>query len=154
MTRPPTVIRTEALRAGTIRIVEYRTGNDLDLDEVIDLYRASTLGARRPLDDRPRMTAMLANANLVVTAWDGRLLVGISRALSDFAYVTYLSDLAVRDTHQRGGVGRELIRRTRAAAPTAQLVLLSAPAAVDYYPHVGFTHHPSAWVLKPGAQVI
>jgi GNAT superfamily N-acetyltransferase len=129
--------------------VEYRTGNDLDLDEVIDLYRASTLGARRP-----RMTAMLANANLVVTAWEGRLLVGISRALSDFAYVTYLSDLAVRDTHQRGGVGRELIRRTRAAAPTAQLVLLSAPAAVDYYPHVGFAHHPSPWVLKPGSPVV
>jgi len=30
------------------------------------------------------------------------LLVGISRAISDFAYATYLSDLAVRDSHQRG----------------------------------------------------
>ena len=134
--------------------MDYRIGNDLDLDRVIDLYRASTLGARRPLDDRRRMRAMLNNANLVVTAWDGPLLVGISRALSDFAYVTYLSDLAVRESHQRSGVGRELIRRTREAAPGAQLVLLSAPGAVDYYPRVGFKHHPSAWVLKPGEPVV
>jgi len=68
-------------------MITYTIGNDLDLDAVIELYRASTLGERRPVDDRGRMAAMLANANLVVTAWDGDLLVGISRALSDFCYI-------------------------------------------------------------------
>jgi predicted N-acetyltransferase YhbS len=131
-------------------VIDYRVGNDLDLAVVIDLYRASTLGERRPLDDRERMAAMLRNANLVVTAWDGDVLVGISRALSDLCYATYLSDLAVRDSHQRSGIGKELIRRTREEAPQAMLVLLSAPEAVSYYPHVGFTQHPSAWFLKPG----
>jgi predicted N-acetyltransferase YhbS len=135
-------------------VINYRLGNDLDLDAVIDLYRASTLGKRRPLDDRGRMAAMLRNANLVVTAWDGDLLVGISRALTDFAYATYLSDLAVRLSHQRSGIGKELIRRTReAAGPQAMLILLSAPAAEGYYPHVGFKQHLSAWFLKPGEPV-
>ena len=135
-------------------MINYRVGNDLDLDAVIDLYRASTLGDRRPVGDRGRMAAMLQNANLVVTASDGELLVGISRALTDFSYVTYLSDLAVRLSHQRSGIGKELIRRTQAAAgPQAMLILLSAPAAVSYYPHVGFTQHPSAWFLKPGQPV-
>jgi hypothetical protein len=32
----------------------------------------------------------------------------------------------------------------------ARIVLLAAPAAVDYYPHIGFTHHPQAWVLQAG----
>jgi GNAT superfamily N-acetyltransferase len=135
-------------------VIDYRVGNDLDLDAAIDLYRASTLGARRPLDDRARMAAMLKNANLVVTAWDGDLLVGISRALTDYAYVTYLSDLVVRASHQRAGIGKELIRRTQAAAGSqAKLVLLAAPAAVSYYAHVGFTQHPSAWILRPGEPV-
>jgi len=67
-------------------MIIYRTGNQLDLEQVIELYRASTLGERRPVDDRKRMRAMLANANLVVTAWDGEKLVGISRSLTDFAY--------------------------------------------------------------------
>lgn len=132
-------------------MIAYRLGNDLNLADVIDLYRASTLGARRPIDDPERMATMLRNANLVVTAWDGDLLAGISRALSDFSYITYLADLAVRQSHQRSGIGKELIRRTRQqAGPNAGLVLLSAPAAVAYYPHIGFTQHPSAWVLKPG----
>ena len=96
---------------------------------------------------------MLKNANLFITAWDGELLVGIARSVTDFAYATYLSDLAVRVTHQRHGIGKELMRRTQAAAPQATVILLSAPAAVDYYPHVGFTQHPSAWVLKSGEEI-
>lgn len=134
-------------------MIRYEAGNDLDLDQVIELYRASTLGERRPVDDRERMAAMLRHANLVVTAWDGELLVGISRALSDFSFVTYLSDLAVRASHQKQGIGKELIRRTQAAAMQAKLLLLAAPAAEPYYPHIGFTHHPQAWMLGPDERI-
>ena len=135
-------------------MIEYRTGNNLDIDQVIEMYVASTLGERRPVADRDRMADMLRNANLVITAWDGDLLVGISRSMTDFAYATYLSDLAVRESHQRLGIGKELMRRTQAAAPRASLILLAAPKAVNYYPHVGFTQHNSAWVLAPGASIV
>jgi predicted N-acetyltransferase YhbS len=129
--------------------VEYRTGAPLDLDEALDLSRASTLGERRPVDDRERMARMLGEANLVITAWDRELPVGIARSLTDWSYVTYLSDLAVRTSHQRIGIGRELIERTRAAAPEAGLVLLAAPASVGYYPKVGLTRHEAAFYLPP-----
>jgi GNAT superfamily N-acetyltransferase len=128
-------------------MISYQTGNKLDLKTVIELYRASTLGDRRPVDDRARMKLMLENANLVITAWDGELLVGIARSVSGFSYCTYLSDLAVRLTHQRSGIGRELIRRTREQSGKATVILLSAPKAVDYYPKIGFRPHPSAWML-------
>ena len=134
--------------------IEYRVGNRLDLDQVIELYRASTLGELRPVDERDRMASMLTNANLVVTAWDGDLLVGISRSMTDFAFATYLSDLAVRLSHQRHGIGKELMRITqRESGPKTTVILLAAPKAVDYYPHVGFTQHNSAWVLTAGAEV-
>ena len=135
-------------------MIRYKTGNDLNLDALIDLYHASTLGERRPIDDRERMASMLRHANLVVTAWDDEQLVGISRALSDFSFVTYLSDLAVRRSHQKKGIGKELIRRTQAlAGKHAKLLLLAAPAAEKYYPHIGFTHHPQAWMLGPDERV-
>jgi GNAT superfamily N-acetyltransferase len=135
-------------------MIDYRVGNTLDLDVVLELYRASTLAERRPIDDRERMRTMLERADIVVTAWDGPLLVGLARSISDFAYCTYLSDLAVRVSHQRQGIGRELIRRTRDAAdPRASLILLSAPAAVDYYPRVGFIRHESAWLLREGDEL-
>jgi GNAT superfamily N-acetyltransferase len=129
--------------------IVYLYGNDLDLDAVIELYRASTLGQRRPVDDRDCMATMMAQANLVVTAWDGSLLVGIARSLTDFCYVGYLADLAVRQSHQRQGIGIQLIQKTREQlGPRSKLVLLAAPQALDYYPHIGFSQHHSAWLLS------
>ena len=132
----------------------YKTNVSLELSAAIDLYRASTLGERRPVDDEACMAQMLREANLTITAWDGDLLVGIARSLTDWCYCCYLSDLAVRASHQRGGIGKELIRLTQAAlGPKATLILLSAPAAADYYPHIGMEQHPSAWVLRGGKKL-
>jgi ribosomal protein S18 acetylase RimI-like enzyme len=135
--------------------IDYREGNDLDLDQVIELYRASTLGDRRPIDDPERFSAMLRNANLVVTAWEGPLLVGISRSLTDFSHFTYLADLAVRTSHQKCGIGRELVRLTKLkSGPKTNILLLAAPAADDYYPRIGFSPAPRAWWLKAGEAVV
>lgn len=130
--------------------IERVPGAGLDVDEVLEVYRASGLGERRPIGDRPRFAQMLANANLVLTARVDGVLIGIARSISDFAYATYLSDIAVVRGHQHGGVGRALIAATQHAAPSAKIVLLSAPAATGYYPHIGFRAHGSAWVLEPG----
>jgi predicted N-acetyltransferase YhbS len=127
-------------------MISYLTGNALDLDAVIDVYRDSTLGERRPVDDRETMRKMLEGANLVVTAWDADRLVGIARSLSDFAYCTYLSDIAVRLAYQRKGIGRELMRLTQKEGKTATIFLFAAPAAQTYYPHVGFSAG-SGWML-------
>jgi predicted N-acetyltransferase YhbS len=129
--------------------IKRENGPDLDLNEVLEVYRSSGLGERRPIADTGRMAAMAANANLVLTCRIDGELVGIARSISDFCYVTYLSDIAVSRAHQRSGIGRALIDATRKEAPQAKIVLLSAPGAVDYYPHIGFTQHNSAWVLNP-----
>jgi GNAT superfamily N-acetyltransferase len=127
--------------------IERVPGTDLDVDEVLEVYHSSGLGARRPVADLDRFTAMVRNANLImVCRVDGRL-VGIARSVSDFSYVTYLSDIAVAGEYQRSGIGRALIDATRQEAPTAKIVLLSAPAATSYYPHIGFSQHDSAWVI-------
>jgi ribosomal protein S18 acetylase RimI-like enzyme len=136
-------------------VIEYREGNDaqgLELDAVIDLYRASGLGERRPVDDRERMRQMLANANLVITAWDGARVIGIARSLSDFAFCTYLSDLAVHAEYQRRGIGKELMRRTQARGGRATVFLFAAPAAIEYYPHAGF-RAGSGWMLTEKDEV-
>jgi len=131
-------------------MIDYRNDVRPELEQARELYRASTLAERRPVDDDARFATMLAQANLIVTAWEGDVLVGISRCISDLVWTTYLADLAVRASHQRRGIGRELVRRTQAAAPQAKLLLLAAPAAEGYYPHIGFQHMPQAWMLREG----
>ena len=136
-------------------MIEYKlsTSSDVTVDQLIDLYIDSTLGERRPVDDRARMETMLASANILVTAWDGELLVGVSRSITDWVWTTYLADLAVRRDYQRQGIGKELMRRTQAAAPAAKVLLLAAPAAREYYPRVGFSHMPHAWWLLPDERI-
>jgi GNAT superfamily N-acetyltransferase len=135
-------------------MITYRTGNDIDLDEMIEVYVDSTLGERRPVGERERMARMLEEADLVVTAWDGDRMVGISRSVTDRVYCTYLSDLAVRLDYQGQGIGKELVRLTRQATPQAMVILLAAPKAVDYYPKIGMTRHESAWILRPGEEPV
>ncbi|MEV8537187.1 GNAT family N-acetyltransferase [Streptomyces sp. NPDC051211] len=131
--------------------IERVEGAGLDLEEVLDVYRTSGLGERRPIDDTARFREMLDNANLVLVARDNDTgkLIGIARSISDFSYVTYLSDIAVDGTYQRSGIGRALIDATQKETPGVKIVLLSAPSATEYYPHIGFTQHGSAWVLNP-----
>jgi GNAT superfamily N-acetyltransferase len=129
--------------------ITYRIEPELTPEDFIDVLRRSTLAERRPVHDPDTIRAMLKNAGVIVTARLDGLLIGVSRAITDFAYCTYLSDLAVDEKHQRQGIGRELIRRTHeAAGPHTTLLLLAAPKARSYYPHIGMTMHDSCWIIS------
>ena len=130
-------------------MIQYRDDAKVTAEEAIDLYIRSTLGERRPVDNKETFEVMLKNANLTITAWDQGKLIGISRSLTDFAYVTYLADLAVDQEYQRMGIGKELIAQTqKRLGPNCMIVLLAAPKANEYYEHIGFEHNPRAWTLK------
>lgn len=128
--------------------IEFALEPDLTAAEFQAVLIASTLAERRPAQDLARLDKMLRNASIIVTAREGRRLVGVARAVTDFAYCCYLSDLAVDATHQRLGIGKRLIEEThRAAGDGTTLILLAAPAAEAYYPRIGMKHQPSCWSL-------
>jgi predicted N-acetyltransferase YhbS len=131
--------------------IDYALEPLLSAAEFIDLLVRSTLAERRPVNEPARIAKMLASADVIVTARSGAKLMGVSRAITDFAYCTYLADLAVDQQLQRQGIGKELIRQTHVAAGLdTVLILLAAPAAREYYPHIGMQAHDSCWI-KPRA---
>ncbi|HZG19246.1 MAG TPA: GNAT family N-acetyltransferase [Herbaspirillum sp.] len=134
--------------------IVFRTDVRLTVDQFIDILSRTSLGPRRPLDDRDCMQAMVEHANLIATAWDGELIVGVARGVTDFAYACYLSELAVDEQYQRQGIGKELIRHARSlVGPRCRLRLLAAPDAAGYYGHIGFAHSPRCWELTPGQEL-
>lgn len=129
--------------------IEYRINEPLAVSQFVALLKASTLAERRPVDDIECMQGMIANADLLVTAWDGGLLVGVARSVTDFHYACYLSDLAVHFDYQRCGIGKALQRITQdQLGPQCKLILIAAPAANSYYERIGFTHNARCWVLN------
>ena len=129
-------------------MIRYSSTDPVSVEAFVDVLKRSTLGERRPIDNPESMTAMVDKADVFATAWDGELLVGVARCLTDFAFCCYLSDLAVDVTYQHQGIGKQLVSTVQTAlGEQCKIILLAAPAAVDYYPKIGFTQHPSAWVL-------
>lgn len=130
--------------------VTYTSEPELSAEEFIDVLRRSTLAERRPADDVDRILGMLQHADAIVTARNERgLLLGVSRAISDFHYCTYLSDLAVDTNFQRQGIGKTLIRKTHELVGLrTHLILLAAPQAREYYPRIGMQSHDSCWMIS------
>ncbi|NDC31123.1 MAG: GNAT family N-acetyltransferase [Bacteroidetes bacterium] len=117
------------------------------IEDIIDLYKSS--GINRPIDDIDRIAQMYAHSNLVVSAWDEDKLVGIARSLSDFCYCCYLSNQAVRQEYKKLGIGKKLISLTKEKiGDQTMLLLLSATAAMDYYPKLNFEKVENGFIIK------
>lgn len=127
--------------------IQYRTDQIPSAAEVIDLYDSS--GLQRPTNDAERIANMYQHSNLIITAWDGPLLVGVSRALTDFHYCCYLSDLAIRKEYQKEGIGKRLVQLTKdAIGDRCMLLLLAAPTAMEYYPKIGMDTVNNGFIIK------
>ena len=125
----------------------YQVENGLSVEEFRNLLIRSTLGERRPIDDSNKLEKMCKNADIMLTArFEGKL-VGVARSLSDFVYATYLSDLAVDEAFQKLGIGKKLIAETKKLVQ-GKLILLSAPAAIEYYPKIGMTQFEYSFFLE------
>jgi len=126
--------------------INYKVNAGLDVRQVAELFRSS--GIARPIDDLPRIQRMLNHANLTISAWDGPALVGIARALTDFSYCCYLSDIAVAQGYQRRGIGKGLVDTLREQVSDEVMVLLiAAPQQMTYYKHLCFERNERAWYV-------
>lgn len=126
--------------------IRYRSDLLPSADQVIELYDSS--GLPRPINDRGRIEKMYKNSNLVITAWNEDVLVGVSRSITDWAWSCYLADLAVRPGYKKSGIGRKLIELTKEkVGEETMILLLSVPTAMEYYPKVGFTKEDRSFTI-------
>ncbi|MCV3206856.1 GNAT family N-acetyltransferase [Mesorhizobium sp. YC-39] len=127
----------------------YASEPTLDAAEFRRVLVESGLGETRPVDDEPRLRAMLAGANLVLTARldiEGKPLAGVIRGVTDFSWVCYISDLAVSQTAQGLGVGKGLMDEARRQlGPSVAVSLISMPDAVGFYERIGMTRMANAF---------
>lgn len=127
--------------------ITYSFNNRPNAEQIIDLY--DNCGLPRPTNDKERIQKMFDNSNLIVTAWQKDLLVGVSRSITDWVWSCYLADLAVRQEYKKAGIGRQLIKLTKdKVGEQSMVLLLSVPTAIEYYPKVGFVKQESSFILN------
>lgn len=130
-------------------MIYYTANKVISVDQFIDILTRSGLHQRRPVSDQNRIDKMLKNSNIILTAWDQDKLVGVSRAVTDFSFCCYLSDLAVDLDYQKKGIGKRLIAETHLAATHATtLILLAAPDAINYYSKIGMGKIDNGFTIK------
>jgi predicted N-acetyltransferase YhbS len=126
--------------------IHFEESKKISAEDLADVFRKS--GIRRPVEDLARLQKMLDQSDITITAWDGEVLIGIARALTDFSYCCYLSDLAVDRDYQNQGIGKELVRRVHERiGEEISLILLASPIAMDYYPKIGFQKIQNGYII-------
>ncbi|KRN26878.1 GNAT family N-acetyltransferase [Liquorilactobacillus mali] len=129
-------------------MITYSNNKEITAKQLATLFANS--GIHRPIEDLPRLEKMIRNASVIWTAWDNKQeLVGVARAITDFSYACYLSDLAVDKKYQRQGIGKRLVEElTKQIGPDVSLVLLAAESAMSYYPKLQFENVDNAFLKR------
>ena len=127
--------------------IAYAQEQDLPAADYISVVGATIMRDRRPIGNPKRVERMLRGSNLIVTARENGDIIGVLRAISDGEWVCYVSDLAVRDGHQRQGIGKALLDTCKAIlGPGMVMVLVAYPEAETFYRRLGMGESTAFYV--------
>ena len=105
--------------------LSYQIEGGVDPKEVADVFRRS--GIQRPVNDIDQIWRMIRHTDLVICAREHGRIVGVARALTDFSYCCYLSEVAVDRGYQRSGIGKKLIHSIQERVGWSWLVCCRLP---------------------------
>ena len=83
-----------------------------------------------------------------IGAWDGGVLVGSVRVLTDGYLLATVPELFVDPAYQRRGIGRALMQRALEDAPRGALFFGAQPQSVDFFERIGCTRGPVGFVMR------
>ena len=127
-------------------MITYLEDKLLNAADVAEVFKKS--GIKRPYEDIERVQRMIDNSDIIISAWDDKKMIGLARAITDYSYCCYLSDLAVDKEYQNQGIGKHLVNKLQIIlGEEPSLVLLSSPGAIEFYPRIGFEKTDKAYVI-------
>ena len=127
--------------------IVYAQEQSLSAEDYATVVGSTYMRDRRPVANLERTRRILMGSNMIVTARENGEIVGVLRGISDGEWVCYVADLAVRDGHQRKGIGTGMLNECkRILGPGMGIVLVAYPEAVDYYKKIGMGEMPAFYI--------
>ena len=88
--------------------ITFSEKKELEASQLLRLFHQAPWAKDRTLDDAKEM---LRHTDVALCAWDGDLLVGFGRVLTDFVYRATIWDVIVDKAYQGQGVGTDVVQR-------------------------------------------
>ena len=109
----------------------------VDVTQLLELYHITYWAKGRTVEQVARA---LQHSRPIITAWEGKKLVGFTRVISDLTYRATIWDVIVADSHQKHGIGREMMRRVleHPDLSSVTMFLLLTKDQHRFYEHLGF----------------
>lgn len=128
--------------------VVYAQEQDLPVEDYVAVLREGAMGPKRPLHNTVRIAEMIAGANFIVTARENGVILGVARCITDYAWIAYCAELAVKESAQGRGIGAGIVARAKELlGPRLGLTLISEPDAVGFYQRIGMEQIDRAFFL-------
>ncbi len=126
----------------------FSESKEIDVNELVDLYQFGWWSIQRK---KPDVEKMLDHTSMTVSVWDGDLLVGFARLLTDFTYRATIWDVIVRPEYQGKGVGKKTMEYilSHPKLSTVTFFWLSTRDKHTFYEELGFVRDQTdSMILK------
>ncbi|MGI5858377.1 MAG: GNAT family N-acetyltransferase [Tepidanaerobacteraceae bacterium] len=121
-------------------------------DKKVDIKRLKIMfnevGWNDKTKDVSRLKDMITNSQIVVTAWDGELMIGFARCVTDHVFNGQINNVVVDSRYRGKGIGKELIIRIIDSNSQVTYVLRGDPENVGFYKNLGFKEVDSCLVFN------
>jgi ribosomal protein S18 acetylase RimI-like enzyme len=132
-------------------MISYKLGLEyIDWSELFHLYGKINM-LRRFIENREfdKIQSAFKKSYKVVTAWDGKKLIGCSRMLSDGICYGAVFDVGVLPEYQKKGVGKGLMNLLLKGEENISIHLTSTFGNENFYKNLGFKKHKTAYAKYP-----
>jgi GNAT superfamily N-acetyltransferase len=135
--------------ANGISKIEYKYQKDMPKEQTVALYESVEWSSAKKPD---LLLKALKSSHSVISAWDGKRLVGLGNAISDGFLVVYYPHLLVHPEYQGKGIGTEIVKRMQGKyRDFHQQSLIADGKAAEFYKKCGFVTAGSCqslWIYK------
>jgi GNAT superfamily N-acetyltransferase len=132
-------------------MIIYQIGlKGIDGSLLLNLYEKAGL-QKRLVQNREyeKIKTAFERSYKVVTAWDGEMLIGAGRMLSDGICYGTIFDLGVLPEYQKKGIGKGLMKELLNGEEHMPIHLTSTFGNEEFYKKLGFKKHKTAYSKYP-----
>ena len=126
-------------------MIEYDLEKKVDVERLKEMFNQVGWGDKS--GDVSRLKAMVRNSQIVITAWDGELMVGFARCVTDHVFNGQINNVVVDQWSRSQGIGREMIRQILRSNRQVTYVLRGDPENEGFYTGIGFVQADLCFVF-------